>query len=322
MHHPEGRANPAPAHFAKNTPVEMHPPVSPRLLQQRHLDREGRAICRIVYAHGIGIQIIANVFCVSEDTVIQAIENKPTNKDHDKAENDYWYVSDEYRNQYPSLSKPGYHRTVNDRQEKAQDARPTLSPSKSSSPKKAQPSGCEKDHGGTDRSSSAEAAVFLRNPTARHFKDNRAVNGSDGKLDRKGRAICRIMYPYIGSYTKIATIFGTGHTRVRRGVLNDYSPKDNVTEDYDCAGKDFKDEYPPLSKKREHDSGKASWTYISARCELPLALKLIQGAVGIRAFLKNVGGFDLSQWQETFKEKGLTLWEISLRSRVWRSLGF
>lgn len=62
----------------------------PTLTTTRHLDREGRAICRIVYAHGIGIQIIANVFCVSEDTVIQAIENKPTNKDHDKAENDYW----------------------------------------------------------------------------------------------------------------------------------------------------------------------------------------------------------------------------------------
>jgi hypothetical protein len=82
------------------------------------------------------------------------------------------------------------------------------------------------------------------------------------------------MYPYIGSYTKIATIFGTSHTRVRRGVLNDYSPKDNVTEDYDCAGKDFKDEYPPLSKKREHVSGKASWIYISARRMCVLIMNL------------------------------------------------
>jgi hypothetical protein len=29
------------------------------------------------------------------------------------------------------------------------------------------------------------------------------------------------------------------------------------------------------------------------------------GAVAISSFLRNVGGFDLSQWQETFREKGL-----------------
>lgn len=121
-----GRINPTPSHFARNTPVELHPPVSSRLLDQRyapqhlylsvrlkapfwtrHLDREGRAICRIVYAHGLGIQFIASVFCVSEETVIRAIENKQSSEEHDKAENDYYYVNNEYRNQYPRLPKPG-----------------------------------------------------------------------------------------------------------------------------------------------------------------------------------------------------------------------
>jgi hypothetical protein len=40
------------------------------------------------------------------------------------------------------------------------------------------------------------------------------------------------MYPYLGSYTKIAVIFGITHTRVRKAVLNDYVPPDDETEDY------------------------------------------------------------------------------------------
>ncbi|KAJ7286122.1 hypothetical protein C8J57DRAFT_658048 [Mycena rebaudengoi] len=101
--YPDGRINPTPAHFAKNAPVELHPPVSLRLLRQRNLDREGRAICRIVFAHGMGIQYIASVFCVAEDTVIQAIENKEVEdqEEPDNAENDYWYVSREFRELYP-----------------------------------------------------------------------------------------------------------------------------------------------------------------------------------------------------------------------------
>lgn len=69
----------------------------------RNLDREGRAICRIVFAHGMGIQYIASVFCVAEDTVIQAIENKEVEdqEEPDNAENDYWYVSREFRELYP-----------------------------------------------------------------------------------------------------------------------------------------------------------------------------------------------------------------------------
>ncbi|KAF8178167.1 hypothetical protein K438DRAFT_1281017 [Mycena galopus ATCC 62051] len=105
--YPDGRTNPTPSHFARNKPAEMHPPLSPRLIHQRRLDREGRAICRIVYSHGIGIEAISRVFCVSEDTVIQALDNPPTSPEHDKAENDHWYVSAEYRKHYPPLSGPG-----------------------------------------------------------------------------------------------------------------------------------------------------------------------------------------------------------------------
>ncbi|KAJ7326200.1 hypothetical protein DFH08DRAFT_885047 [Mycena albidolilacea] len=347
--YPDGRANPAPVHFAKNSRVEI-PPVSRRLLHQRHLDREGRAICRIVYSHGIGIETISNVFCVADDTVIRAIENKATDEKHDKAENDYWYVSAEYREKYPSLS--GNYEVSNSRDNgpQAGNSQSCISqPTKVVAAKKPQSSGCDKDRGNTRHSDLGEDAVWLRNPTARDFKDNRPViNESVGKLDRKGRAICRIVHRYFKNYTKIATIFGISrHDRVRRAVLNDCSSRDDVAEDYDYAGKEFKNEYPPASIRCQQDSDKrprspelddvpqkrarrdkipASQTRVPQKIlvvELPArsAMKVTPknpvvellpmirrddpGTVGIKSFLGNIGGFDLSHWQETFKEKGL-----------------
>ncbi|KAF7342092.1 hypothetical protein MVEN_01796500 [Mycena venus] len=344
--YPDGRTNPAPAHFARNTPVEIHPPVSPRLLQQRHLDREGRAICRIVYSHGIGIEIIAGVFCISEDIVIQAIENKPTDKTHDKAENDYWYVSAEYRNQYPPLPKPGYHETSNRDVKESQSENGEPNVTERSENAKAQSPGCRKERGGTHHSNPG-TAVFVPNPTARHFKDNKPVSlhKISGKLDRKGRAICRIMHPYLENYTKIATIFGTTRHRVREAVLNDLSPPDNVAEDYAYAGKEFKNEFPPLPKKDQHDSAKrpkspeldeipqkrakndeiASAVIVKVPrqipvVELPARPKVDPDAAAIRRFLKDIGGFDLSHWQETFRDKGLhTMGDLTTLARLEES---
>ncbi|KAJ7776625.1 hypothetical protein DFH07DRAFT_951757 [Mycena maculata] len=74
------------------------------------------------------------------------------------------------------------------------------------------------------------------------------------ELDRTGRAICRIMYPYIGSYTKIGLIFGVSRQRVSKAVRNGYAPPDDVSRDYDYAGSDFMTEYPPIEDPNE-DSG-------------------------------------------------------------------
>ncbi|KAJ7248160.1 hypothetical protein B0H12DRAFT_1124090 [Mycena haematopus] len=345
--YPDGRANPTPTHFAKNKSTELHPPISPRLLQQRRLDREGRAICRVVYSHGIALEKIAKVFCVSEDTVIDALKNKPTNPDHDNAENDYWYVSAEYRHQYPPLSEHEDHGTLMLSKKgvdgsEAEKANPN-EPSEIILTKKVQSSDCD---GGADHSSSSEAPAWLQNPSARHFKDNLpvTVNGfeSISRLDRKGRAICRIMHPYIENYSKIAAIFGITHSRVRRAVLNAFSPSDNVAEDYDFAGKDFKKEYPPLSANKQSadkrprspelddvpqkrakrgqithpEPGACKIPALPVRTvikvpreipvvEVPVRPKADPRAAGIKDFLKNVGGFDLSHWQQTFKDKGL-----------------
>ncbi|KAJ6481861.1 hypothetical protein C8R45DRAFT_932604 [Mycena sanguinolenta] len=55
----------------------------------RRLDREGRAIYPVVYAHAISVDIVAKVFAVSEDTIMEPLQNKLTNQDSDKVENDY-----------------------------------------------------------------------------------------------------------------------------------------------------------------------------------------------------------------------------------------
>ncbi|KAJ6618762.1 hypothetical protein B0H10DRAFT_2029059 [Mycena sp. CBHHK59/15] len=392
--YPDGRTNPTPAHFAKNTPVEVHPPASLRLLRQRGLDREGRAICRIVYAHGIGIQCIAGVFCVSDETVIQAIENKPSDGGHDKAENDYWYVSSEFKNQYPSMEQekpelkalgtasgttaifvyqyfsPAFHRNppgtprperqaalvldfiydpratncvrqpqIEIRQIASYTVRkdPTIGGIAKPHPP-ALATGAKPREGSSMHKDGLVPTEDNNNPTCRHFKDNRPVEkaGTSGdlpRLDREGRAICRIMYPHIGSYTRIAAIFGITHTRVRRAVLNQYSPPDDITDDYDYAGQEFKQEYPPISekssssnlnkrqispelgdvelptnKRSRKNEAPSAWGSADRKVlvvEVPARTKMDPGAVGVGSFLKNIGGFDLSRWQETFREKGL-----------------
>ncbi|KAJ7165091.1 hypothetical protein C8R46DRAFT_304331 [Mycena filopes] len=353
--YPDGRTNPAPSHFARNMSVELHPPVSPRLLQQRYLDREGRAICRIVYSHGIGIQLIASVFCVSEDAVIQAIANKPSHGERDKAENDYWYVSNEYRNQYPSHSQTGpaspststiQEKYKNHLQHSSQfttnlddglvqkESPSTPSPNSSKAPVK------KPIRPGTGRGRGrADDAGWVSNPTARHFRDDTPIVnhlGKNGRVDRKGRAICRIMYPHIENYSQIARIFGIGHNRVRRAVLNAYSPPDDVAQDYAHAGQDFRDEYPPLSESQEPNAGgsgekrsrspelddlsnkrpKRAETATTSSSVIPKKTVVVEiplrtrkdssEAANVKSFLKNIGGFDLSHWQETFKAKGLT----------------
>ncbi|KAJ7499844.1 hypothetical protein FB451DRAFT_1385513 [Mycena latifolia] len=101
--HPGDRINPTCENFAKNRPVEKRLLISSRLFDQRPLDRAGRAICRIVYAHGVKIEAIARISCVSEETgVRRALQNQPLfNQSPDTIEKDYSYVGEEYLEQYP-----------------------------------------------------------------------------------------------------------------------------------------------------------------------------------------------------------------------------
>ncbi|KAJ7173100.1 hypothetical protein C8R43DRAFT_680855 [Mycena crocata] len=361
--YPDGRANPTPAHFSTNTPIELHPPVSSRLLEQRKLDREGRAICRIVYAHNTGVQVIARVCCVSEDTVIQAIENKPGHADHDKAEHDLWYVSNEYRMKYTkAVDQP----TSDSEDDRLETTTTKANNTGGNQPQKKKQSKTSVPSRGRIHRSFRKSTKIIHpqpttntqcppepnpNPTCRHFRDNTPVdvvrtagpNSRFPKLDRKGRAICRIMHPYLGNYTKIAVIFGITHNRVRKAVLNDYSPPDDVSEDYEYAGQEFQDEFPPLSNepgskdatrdespaRSQDDSRKrhrspelddvsnkrTQKNEVNHWSTTTTAMPVVElssrsraqdsGAAAIKSFLKNIGGFDLSKWQEIFKEKGL-----------------
>ncbi|KAK7042256.1 hypothetical protein R3P38DRAFT_2889398 [Favolaschia claudopus] len=353
----EGRGNPAPSHFAKNTPIEMHPPVSPRLLQRRSLDREGRAIARIVFAHGIRVQTIARVCAVSDETVISAIENKATTKDHDKAENDYFYVSAEYRNQYPPLPN-------------SKTAPPTTTPAKNISGD--QTASMSTLHCSRTRFSSRDSKIRtsnlklnanFQNPTPEDFQANHSVSsnasmGPGAKLDRRGRAICRIVYRHVGNYSRIAAVFAINHRRVRNAIQNQCSPRDIVAEDYDVAGDAFRHAYPLPSEtedrgkvnkrpqspelgnvapKRAKNSATSTTSKRTPSPELgappppkptkkpaaptlkrPLEIPIVEiitrprpkpknksEAVLMENFLKDIGGFDLSDWQKTFEEKGL-----------------
>ncbi|KAJ7916303.1 hypothetical protein B0H13DRAFT_1871353 [Mycena leptocephala] len=106
--HPEDHNNPTCENFKQNRPVEKRFIISPRLHEQRPLDRAGRGICRIVYAHGLSIQKIAHISCVSEETVRRAIQNKNLfDEAPDTIEKDYFYVNPEYLEQYPPLGSNG-----------------------------------------------------------------------------------------------------------------------------------------------------------------------------------------------------------------------
>ncbi|KAJ7503425.1 hypothetical protein B0H11DRAFT_1906466 [Mycena galericulata] len=98
----------------------------------------------------------------------------------------------------------------------------------------------------------------INNPSCRRFKDNIPAPRTRSctlnarlKLNRKGRAICRIVHPYIGCYDTIARIFGISSRRVLTAVLNAYAKPDNVSLDYDRAGSEFREEYPPIEESDE-----------------------------------------------------------------------
>ncbi|KAJ7174571.1 hypothetical protein C8R46DRAFT_1347697 [Mycena filopes] len=88
--------NPTCEHFELNRPVEKQLIISRRCQEKR----AGRAICRIVYPHGVTIETIARISVVSEETVRRAIRNEQG----DNVAKDYYYahlVDQTYMKNYP-----------------------------------------------------------------------------------------------------------------------------------------------------------------------------------------------------------------------------
>ncbi|KAJ7097362.1 hypothetical protein C8R44DRAFT_812149 [Mycena epipterygia] len=91
------------------------------------------------------------------------------------------------------------------------------------------------------------------NPTCANFERREpvkkliVVGGGKKVLNRKGRAICRIVYAHKWSAAAIANIFGISDTSVSRALENTrYNPRDNVQEDYAKVDPEFRTKFPPL----------------------------------------------------------------------------
>ncbi|KAJ7616519.1 hypothetical protein FB45DRAFT_934402 [Roridomyces roridus] len=87
-------------HFLTKTPMERTISVSGG---KKFLNREGRAICRIVAAHGWSNLEIGHIFQVSHTTVQRAVDNIFYNP-RDRVEEDYQRVKDpEYKEHFPPV---------------------------------------------------------------------------------------------------------------------------------------------------------------------------------------------------------------------------
>ncbi|KAJ6480489.1 hypothetical protein C8R47DRAFT_1135977 [Mycena vitilis] len=91
-------------------------------------------------------------------------------------------------------------------------------------------------------------------PTCAHFEANRPVEKlidvphAKKVLNRKGRAVCRIVASYGWSDKEIGRIFGVSYMTVFRAVHNTYTHRDRIEDDYKWASPDFLEKYPPLSQ--------------------------------------------------------------------------
>ncbi|KAJ6592839.1 hypothetical protein B0H19DRAFT_1088608, partial [Mycena capillaripes] len=95
--------NPTARHFERNEPVEG---VVPKGDNDRVLNREGRAICRIVHAHGWSILAISKIFKVGRAAVTKAVKNSYYHADD--ILKDYNHVGPDYKEKFPRIQAGGH----------------------------------------------------------------------------------------------------------------------------------------------------------------------------------------------------------------------
>ncbi|KAJ7838831.1 hypothetical protein B0H13DRAFT_2056528 [Mycena leptocephala] len=98
------------------------------------------------------------------------------------------------------------------------------------------------------------------NPRCSNFEQNIPVrkvhNVNLGKLrhlNRKGRAICRIVHRHGWTFDKIGSIFRLPRGSIVRAVQNSYSPPDNVINDYKYADQEFRAKFPGPEEEEEEE---------------------------------------------------------------------
>ncbi|KAJ7082598.1 hypothetical protein C8R44DRAFT_822970 [Mycena epipterygia] len=95
------------------------------------------------------------------------------------------------------------------------------------------------------------------NPRCSNFENNTPVTRTlevqmghyTRVLNRKGRAICRIVHQHGWTVPQISHIFGSRNS-IRRALDNTYCPPDRTSEDYDHVEAEFKERYSPLKTSR------------------------------------------------------------------------
>ncbi|KAJ6453886.1 hypothetical protein C8R47DRAFT_1228891 [Mycena vitilis] len=144
------------------------------------------------------------------------------------------------------------------------------------------------------------------NPTALLY-NRRAIN-------RKGRAICRIVHAHGWKIAHISKIFNVPRRRIDKAVKNTYFSPDDELKDYDCVGQEFQEKFPPIKihKKRRGrisgsadskglNTGKMKVTKTVPAAILGLKLARLPAPATIAAFLEGAG---LSKHLALFEARG------------------
>ncbi|KAJ7079324.1 hypothetical protein C8R43DRAFT_1143279 [Mycena crocata] len=103
----------------------------------------------------------------------------------------------------------------------------------------------------TDVYSETEGAVgrFLRTPTAQQFHDklSRPIKTYRRKvLCHEARAACRAVQAHADNMSQVGRALGVKHHQIRKAVLNQYKPPDDVSRDHNVLHPDFRIYFPPL----------------------------------------------------------------------------
>ncbi|KAJ7171897.1 hypothetical protein C8R43DRAFT_1120267 [Mycena crocata] len=115
----------------------------------------------------------------------------------------------------------------------------------------------------TDVYSETDGAVgrFLRVPTAQEFQANscRPIKNYHRKvLNHSARAATRVVHRHKKNMSLVGRALGLKHNPIRRAVLNEYEPPDDLSKDFDVLHPDFRIEFPPLPGWHPVDNTTAS----------------------------------------------------------------
>ncbi|KAJ7131486.1 hypothetical protein C8R43DRAFT_956989 [Mycena crocata] len=115
---------------------------------------------------------------------------------------------------------------------------------------------------------------YWPNPTAKDFRDNHTiprpcpmgVRTPAKKFSRRGRALCRYLASLGKSHPAIAGVYGVCHNPVTRAVHNEYHPPDDISQDDELIGAEFKAIME--AEAEEEDNSQSTITQVPAKSHI------------------------------------------------------